>query len=118
MYVCSRGRRSNNSLLSKKLQMDLTALILEVLGPRVVDFIQLSFQPRLDEMLWPQTELPLDVALEKCGALWGSGARHWPRPVCLFLGRLQEKSPHCLRSQTMGKKRSGAPTSLSNPDTS
>lgn len=64
MYVCSRGR-SNNLLLSKKQQMDLTPLILEVLGPRVADLTQLSFQPRLSEMLWPQPELPLDVVLEK-----------------------------------------------------
>lgn len=70
VYVCGRGR-SNNLLLSKKQQMDLTPLILEVLGPRVVDFTQLSFQPRLNEMLWPQPELPLDVALEK---QWGSVA--------------------------------------------
>lgn len=64
VYVCSRGR-SNNLLLSKKQQMDLTPLILEVLGPRVADLTQLSFQPRLSEMLWPQPELPLDVVLEK-----------------------------------------------------
>lgn len=31
-YVCSRGR-SSNLLISKKQQMDLTPLILEVLGP-------------------------------------------------------------------------------------
>lgn len=70
VYVCSRGR-SNHLLLSKKQQMDLTPLILEVLGPGVVDLTQPSFQPRLNEMLWPRPELPLDVSLEK---QWGSVA--------------------------------------------
>lgn len=51
--------------------MDLSPLILEVLGPRVLDLTQLSFQPRLSETSWPLPELSLDVALEK---QWGSMA--------------------------------------------
>lgn len=98
--MCSRGRR-NNLLLSKKQQMDLTPLILEVLGPRVVDLTQLSFQPRLNEMLQPvMTASPTlagssGEAVCFCGQ--GSGAHHWPRPVCLFLRSLREKSSYCLK---------------------
>lgn len=56
VYVCSRGR-SNNLLLSKKQQMDLTPLILEAFGPGAVDLTQLSpFRTQWDAMATARTQ--------------------------------------------------------------
>jgi len=42
-------------------------------------------------------------AVGLCGR--GSGTCHWPRPVCLFLGRLREKLPYYLEKSDHGKRR-------------
>lgn len=119
VYVCSRGR-SNNLLLSKKQQMDLTPLVLEVLGPGAADLTQLSFQLRFSKTLWPQPELPLDVALEK---QWGSVAEDLGpttgQGLCASSWEGSRRSYHtALRSHTTEKQGTRAPTSLSNWGTS
>lgn len=72
VYVCSRGR-SNNLLLSKKQQMDLTPLILEVFGPRVVDLTQLSpFRTQWDVMATARTPPGCGSEEEVVLSDWGS----------------------------------------------
>lgn len=87
--------------------MDLTALILEVRGPSVVDLTELSLQPWLSEKLWPQPDLCLDVALESREVLW---QRIWGSPLAKGLAFSKESSKRSyhpvLRNQTTENERS------------
>lgn len=120
LCVCAWSRGwSNNLLFSKKQQMDLTASILEVRGPSIVDLTQLSLQPWLGEELRPQPDLCLDVAPESREVLW---QRVWGSPLAkgrAFSKESSKRSYHpVLRNQTTENERSWVSTGPSNPSVS